>query len=188
MGCEIEPAELQELAVVAEPAEVAGFGKYSQGIDGSDASYLPQPAVVGMILQPRAGTGEKWPGHSIELRGDALRCRSPTRATPQGVAYCLFMFRLQSVCWNTFTLETCGPALAPEHPSSPPRVCYATEFTSTAMLGWQQDHAVDWHYIAPAKPMHDGLAESFIGRLRDEYTLSHRYLAHLRQRGCLILR
>ncbi len=27
-----------------------------------------------------------------------------------------------------------------------------TEFTSTAILAWAQDHGVDWHYIAPGKP------------------------------------
>ena len=33
-----------------------------------------------------------------------------------------------------------------------------TKFTSNAMLGWQQNHRVDWHYIAPGKPMQNGLA------------------------------
>ena len=47
-------------------------------------------------------------------------------------------------------------------------MCYGTEFTSNAMLGWQQDHGIGWHYIAPGKPMQSGLVESFIGRLRDE--------------------
>ena len=32
-----------------------------------------------------------------------------------------------------------------------------TEFISNAMLRWQQDHGVDWHYIAPGKPMQNGL-------------------------------
>ena len=31
-----------------------------------------------------------------------------------------------------------------------------TEFTSNAMLRWQQDRGVDWHYIAPGKPMQKG--------------------------------
>ncbi|MGE5504204.1 MAG: IS3 family transposase, partial [Actinomycetota bacterium] len=43
-----------------------------------------------------------------------------------------------------------------------------TEFTSMAMLRWSQDHQVDWHYIAPGKPMQNGFVESFNGRLRDE--------------------
>jgi putative transposase len=27
---------------------------------------------------------------------------------------------------------------------------------------------IDWHYIAPGKPMQNGFIESFNGRLRDE--------------------
>jgi putative transposase len=27
-----------------------------------------------------------------------------------------------------------------------------TELTSNAMLTWQQDRQVEWHYIAPGKP------------------------------------
>jgi len=43
-----------------------------------------------------------------------------------------------------------------------------TELTSNTILQWQQEHRVEWHYIAPGKPMQNGFAESFIGRLRDE--------------------
>ena len=43
-----------------------------------------------------------------------------------------------------------------------------TEFTSSAMLGWTKDHGVDWHYIAPGRPMQNGYIESFNGRMRDE--------------------
>ena len=43
-----------------------------------------------------------------------------------------------------------------------------TEFTSTAILAWAQDHGVDWHYIAPGKPTQNGFVESFNGRMRDE--------------------
>ena len=43
-----------------------------------------------------------------------------------------------------------------------------TEFTSHAIFAWAKDHAVDWHYIAPGKPMQNGFAESFNGRMRDE--------------------
>lgn len=43
-----------------------------------------------------------------------------------------------------------------------------TEFTWKATLKWQQDAQVDWHYIAPGKPMQNGFVEAFIGRLRDE--------------------
>jgi len=43
-----------------------------------------------------------------------------------------------------------------------------TEFTSHAVLGWCEERRIDWHYIAPGKPMQNGFVESFNGRLRDE--------------------
>jgi putative transposase len=43
-----------------------------------------------------------------------------------------------------------------------------TELTSSAILGWSQEHRVGWHYIAPGKPTQNAFAESFNGRLRDE--------------------
>lgn len=45
---------------------------------------------------------------------------------------------------------------------------HGTEFTSNAILAWSKDHRVDWHYIAPGKPMQNGFVESFNGRMRDE--------------------
>ena len=36
------------------------------------------------------------------------------------------------------------------------------------MLAWTSEHQVAWHFIAPGKPMHNGICESFQGRLRDE--------------------
>ena len=41
-----------------------------------------------------------------------------------------------------------------------------TELTSNAILKWQEDRKVDWHYIAPGKPMQNGFVESFNGRMR----------------------
>lgn len=43
-----------------------------------------------------------------------------------------------------------------------------TEFTSNAILSWAKDHRVEWHYIAPCRPMQNGYIESFNGRMRDE--------------------
>lgn len=43
-----------------------------------------------------------------------------------------------------------------------------TELTSKAILKWQNQTGVDWHYIAPGKPTQNAFVESFIGRLRDE--------------------
>ena len=48
-----------------------------------------------------------------------------------------------------------------------------TELTSNAILKWQEDRKVDWHYIAPGKPMQNGFVESFNGRIRDECLNEH---------------
>jgi len=45
---------------------------------------------------------------------------------------------------------------------------HGTELTSNAILAWCAEHRVDWHYIAPGKPMQNGFCESFNGRMRDE--------------------
>jgi putative transposase len=42
------------------------------------------------------------------------------------------------------------------------------EFTALAMLRWQQETNVAWHYIQPGKPIQNAFVESFNGRLRDE--------------------
>ena len=43
-----------------------------------------------------------------------------------------------------------------------------SEFTSNAILAFADKTRIDWHYIAPGKPMQNGFIESFNGRLRDE--------------------
>ncbi|HCJ23172.1 MAG TPA: IS3 family transposase [Erythrobacter sp.] len=43
-----------------------------------------------------------------------------------------------------------------------------TELTSNAVLAWCGEMGVEWHYIAPGKPMQNGFCESFNGRMRDE--------------------
>ena len=43
-----------------------------------------------------------------------------------------------------------------------------TELTSMAILRWQEETSVAWHYIQPGKPQQNGFVESFNGRLRDE--------------------
>ena len=45
---------------------------------------------------------------------------------------------------------------------------HGTEFTSNAMLAWTQAAKVAWHFIAPGKPMQNGICEAFNGRMRDE--------------------
>lgn len=57
-----------------------------------------------------------------------------------------------------------------------------TELTSNAILKWQEDRKVQWHYIAPGKPMQNGFVESFNGRMRDECLNEHLFdsLRHAR--------
>jgi len=47
---------------------------------------------------------------------------------------------------------------------------------------WCQRTGIDWHYIAPGKPMQNGFVESFNGRMRDELLneTMFRNLAHAR--------
>jgi putative transposase len=45
---------------------------------------------------------------------------------------------------------------------------HGTEFTSNAILAWAQRSRVAWHFIAPGKPMQNGICEAFNGRMRDE--------------------
>ena len=52
-----------------------------------------------------------------------------------------------------------------------------TELTSNAILKWQHDRDVEWHYIAPGKPMQNGFVESFNGRLRAECLNVHWFLS-----------
>ena len=42
-----------------------------------------------------------------------------------------------------------------------------TEMTSMAVLKWCQETGVEWHYIAPGKPMQNGFVESVNGSFRD---------------------
>jgi putative transposase len=42
------------------------------------------------------------------------------------------------------------------------------ELTSMAILKWREASRVEWHHIAPGKPMQNAFIESFNGRLRDE--------------------
>jgi putative transposase len=57
-----------------------------------------------------------------------------------------------------------------------------TELTSNAILQWQEETLVAWHYIAPGKPMQNAFAESFIGRLRDECLNEHLFTSYAQAR------
>src|SRR3546814_13582891 len=60
-----------------------------------------------------------------------------------------------------------------------------TELTSHAILRWQQDRGVEWHYIAPGKPTQNAFLESFIGKFRDECLNEHLF-HHLEEARCLV--
>ena len=68
----------------------------------------------------------------------------------------------------------------------PPKIVVSDngpELTALAMLRWQQEKNVAWHYIQPGKPIQNAFVESFNGRLRDELLneISFRSLAHVRE-------
>lgn len=48
-----------------------------------------------------------------------------------------------------------------------------TELTSHAVLRWQQETGVEWHYIAPGKPIQNAFVESLNGHFRDECLNEH---------------
>lgn len=50
-----------------------------------------------------------------------------------------------------------------------------TELTSRAVLSWVEETGVEWHYIAPGKPIQNAFVESFNGRLRDECLNEHAF-------------
>lgn len=56
------------------------------------------------------------------------------------------------------------------------------ELTSNATLSFTAAHRIEWHSIAPGKPMQSGFVESFNGRMRDELLdeTMFRNLAHAR--------
>lgn len=57
-----------------------------------------------------------------------------------------------------------------------------TELTSNAILDFATERKIEWHYVAPGKPMQNGFVESFNGRMRDELlnATMFRNLAHAR--------
>jgi putative transposase len=53
---------------------------------------------------------------------------------------------------------------------------YGCELTSVAVLRWSIGR-LDWHYIAPGKPVQNAFVESFNSRLRDECLNEHVFLS-----------
>ena len=60
--------------------------------------------------------------------------------------------------------ETCCELGDPRERLFAGRAC---GLTSNAVLAWQQEREVEWHYIAPGRPMQNGFVENFNGRLNE---------------------
>lgn len=60
-----------------------------------------------------------------------------------------------------------------------------TESTSNAVLKWQEGRKVHGHYIAPGKPIQNGVVESFLDRKRDE-CFNERLFDNLRHARALV--
>ncbi len=58
-----------------------------------------------------------------------------------------------------------------------------TELTSHAVLRWVEETGIEWHYIAPGKPVQNAFVESFNGRLRDECLNEHVFRSLSQARG-----
>jgi transposase InsO family protein len=64
-----------------------------------------------------------------------------------------------------------------------------SEFISNAILTWADQSRVEWHYIAPGKPMQNAFIESFNGRLRDELLNETLFTSLAKARGpCAVAR
>ena len=60
---------------------------------------------------------------------------------------------------------------------------YGTELTSRASLAWRQQRDVEWHFIAPRKPLQKALFESLNRRFRNECLNEHSFRGlHMAQR------
>jgi putative transposase len=58
-----------------------------------------------------------------------------------------------------------------------------TELASHAVLRWVEETGIEWHYIAPGKPVQNAFVESFNGRLRDECLNEHVFRSLAQARG-----
>ncbi len=58
-----------------------------------------------------------------------------------------------------------------------------TELTSHAVLQWVEETGIEWHYIAPGRPVQNAFVESFNGRLRDECLNEHVFRSLSQARG-----
>jgi len=112
---------------------------------------------------------------SVRKRGGrkrALGTRAPM-VIPQGPQSALVArLRDRYVCeWPTLPYPHAGRRL---HQRVPGPGSGHLWLTSNAILSRQQEHDVEWYYIAPGKPMQNGFVESFNGRKPRRGTPDHR--------------
>lgn len=110
-----------------------------------------------------------------DARGEAGRCGSCLQAAwgepasgVRGFVHCLALVADTSLSGRRLAREL-DAVIARR---GKPRTIVSdngTEMTSTAVLEWRQSSHVEWHYIAPGKPMQNGYVESFNGSFRDEF-------------------
>ena len=50
-----------------------------------------------------------------------------------------------------------------------------TKLTANAVLNWCADTKIEWHYVAPSKPMQNSFVESRNGRMNDEFLNETRF-------------
>jgi hypothetical protein len=73
------------------------------------------------------------------------------------------MILLRASACNLPRLQPRGEAIHPKTPDNHSVLVVnnnGAELTSNAILGWHQEHGVEWHQIASGKPMQNGNAES----------------------------
>lgn len=75
---------------------------------------------------------------------------------------------LATVVDNSMSGECVAPRTRHHRRASRLPCMIVSELTSNVILAWREDRQVEWHYIAPGKPMQNGFVESLNGRLRDD--------------------
>ena len=158
---------------------------------------IPQGPNQRWSLDARHGLSDQWRSHGSmsdslsdgrrfrvlcvidDFSRECLACVADTSLSGQRVARELDnIARLRGypcMVVSERALSAIGPRTMPS----------GTELTSNAILQWQEGRKVEWHYIAPGKPMQNGFVESFNGRLRDECLNEHLF-ANLRHARDLI--
>jgi putative transposase len=134
-----------------------------------------------LVVRKRGGRNERW---SLDFVSDALADGRRFRVlaiVDDFTRECLALVADTSLSGNRVARELNAVIAARGQPKTVVSD-NGPELTALAMLRWQQDTKVAWHYIQPGKPIQNAFVESFNGRLRDELLneTSFRSLAHVR--------